>query len=152
MKRLVSLPLLFAGVVGTGALCAQDMPDGPGKDVVQRVCTACHDLSPVMSMNGTADIWQSVADDMKSRGADGTDADFRAIVQYLSKYYGPPVHINIDAAASLQTNLGLSDAEAAAIVKYRTDNGNFKEWADLSKVPGLDMSKLAGLQQRIKFT
>jgi competence protein ComEA len=152
MKRLVSLPLLFAGVVGAGALCAQDMPDGPGKDVVQRVCTACHDLSPVMSMNGTADIWQSVADDMKSRGADGTDADFRAIVQYLSKYYGPPVHINTDAAASLQTNLGLSDAEAAAIVKYRTDNGNFKEWADLSKVPSLDMSKLAGLQQRIKFT
>ena len=151
MKRLVSLPLLFAGVVGASALYAQDLPDGPGKDVVQRVCTACHDLSPVMSMNGGPDIWQSVADDMKSRGADGTDADFRAIVQYLAKYYGPPVHINTDAAASIQTNLGLTDAEAAAIVKYRTDKGNFKEWADIAKVPGLDTSKLAGLQQRIKY-
>jgi competence protein ComEA len=151
MKRIGFLPLLLAGVLGAGALNAQDLPDGTGKDVVQRVCTACHDLSPVTSMNGGADIWQSVADDMKSRGADGTDADFRAIVQYLAKYYGPPVHINTDAAAAIQTNLGVSDAEAAAIVKYRTDKGNFKEWGDLAKVPGLDMSKLAGLQQRIKY-
>ena len=103
-------------------------------------------------MTGSADIWQSVADDMKSRGADATDADFRAIVQYLAKYFGPPVHINTDAAASLQSSLGLTADEAAAIVKYRTDKGPFKEWADVMKVPGLDASKLAGLQNRIKFS
>jgi competence protein ComEA len=148
---MVFLPLLLAGVLGAGALNAQDLPDGVGKDTVQRVCTACHDLSPVTSMNGGADIWQSLVDDMKSRGADGTDADFRGIVQYLSKYYGPPVHINTDAAKDIQTNLGLTDAEAAAIVKYRTDKGNFKTWDDVMKVPGLDMSKLAGLQGRIKY-
>lgn len=131
---------------------AQDLPDGPGKDTLQRVCTTCHDLGAVTSMNGNADIWQSVADDMKSRGADGTDDDFKAIVQYLAKYFGPPVHINTDAAASLQASLGLTSDEAAAIVKYRTDNGNFKTWDDVMKVPGVDMSKLAGLQARIKFT
>jgi len=69
MKRLglTLLPLLLAAT-----LQAQDLPDGPGKDTVEKTCTACHDLSAVVSMSGSADIWQSVADDMKSRGADGT--------------------------------------------------------------------------------
>lgn len=148
MKRigLTLLPLLLVPV-----LQAQDMPDGAGKEPLERVCTACHDLSPVTSMNGGADIWQSVVDDMKSRGADGTDADFKAIVTYLGKYYGPQVKINTDPAKSIQDNLGLTDAEAAAIVKYRTDKGNFKEWADIMKVPGLDTKKLDGLQKRIKY-
>jgi competence protein ComEA len=151
MKRIVFLPLTFAGVLCVGGLYAQDLPEGAGKETVEKTCTACHDLGPLTQMNGGADIWQSVVDDMKSRGADATEADFRTIVQYLSKYLGPIVHINTDAAKDIQTNLGLTDAEAAAIVKYRTDKGNFKEWADLGKVPGLDMSKLAGLQGRVKY-
>jgi competence protein ComEA len=147
MKRTLLLPLILC----VGGIYAQDLPDGAGKDAVEKTCTACHDLSPLTQMNGGADIWQSVVDDMKSRGADATDAEFRTIVQYLSKYLGPLVHINTDAAKDLQTNLGITDAEAAAIVKYRTDKGAFKEWADLAKVPGLDSSKLAGLQKRIKY-
>jgi competence protein ComEA len=151
MKRMLFVPLLLAGVLGVGSLYAQDLPDGVGKETLQRTCTTCHDLSAVTSMAGTADIWQSVIDDMKSRGADGTDSDFRGIVAYLAKFYGPPVHINTDAAKDIAANLGLTDAEAAAIVKYRTDKGNFKEWADVAKVPGLDTAKLNGMQQRIKY-
>lgn len=144
---------MLAPLLVVPVLRAQDdLPDGPGKDALERVCTTCHDLSAVTSMSGSADIWQSVADDMKGRGADGSDADFKAIVGYLSKYYGPAVHINTDTAASLQSSLGLTADEAAAIVKYRTDNGNLMAWDDLKKVPGLDMTKLAGLQARVKFT
>ncbi len=143
---LTLLPLLCVPV-----LSAQDIPDGPGKDTVVKVCTACHDLGVLTNMNGGPDIWQSVADDMKGRGADGSDDDFKTIVTYLSKYYGPVVKINMDSAADIKTNLSLTDAEAAAIVKYRTDNGGIKSWDDLMKVPGLDMSKLMGLQARIKY-
>lgn len=117
-----------------------------------KVCTACHDLGVLNSMNGTSDVWQSVADDMKSRGADGTDEDFKTIITYLSKYFGPAVKINTDSAKDIATNLSLTDDEAAAIVKYRTDNGNFHTWDDVMKVPGLDKSKLDGLQKRIKFS
>ena len=143
---LTLLPLLCVP-----ALSAQDIPDGPGKDTTVKVCTACHDLGVLTNMNGGEDIWQSVVDDMKSRGADGSDADFKTIVTYLAKYYGPVVKINTDAAGDIKTNLGLTDAEAAAIVKYRTDNGGIKTWDDLMKVPGLDTSKLMGLQKRIKY-
>ena len=151
MKRMVFLPLLLMGAVQVGVLQAQDLPDGPGKDTLEKTCTTCHDLGAVTQMNGGPDIWQSVVDDMKSRGADATDADFRTIVQYLSKYYGPPVHINTDAATVLQTNLGITDAEAAAIVKYRTDKGAFKTLEDLKKVPDLDFKKIEAQKDRLVF-
>lgn len=143
--------LALFSVLLVPVLQAQDLPNGPGKDSLEKICTTCHDLSPVTSTNGDNAFWQSTADDMKGRGADGTDAEFRALVTYLTKYYGPPVKINTDTAASIQTNLGLTADEAAAIVKYRTDKGPFREWADIMKVPGLDMSKLAGLQGRVRF-
>jgi competence protein ComEA len=145
MKKflLILFPLILQAQEG--------MPDGPGKATLEKICTACHDLGPVSSMTGGKDIWQSVVDDMKVRGADGTDAEFKEIVGYLSKYLGPPVKINTDTADSLATNLELTSAEAGAIVKYRTDKGAFKVWADIAKVPGLDMTKLEGLQKRIKF-
>lgn len=148
MKKflLTLLPLLCVPV-----LSAQDIPDGPGKDTTIKICTACHDLGVLTNMNGGADIWQSVIDDMKSRGADGSDEEFKSIVAYLTKYYGPVVKINTDSAADIKTNLALTDAEAAAIVKYRTDNGGIKSWDDLMKVPGLDTSKLKGLQSRVKY-
>lgn len=149
MKRfaLVVCPLFLVAV----ARAQDDLPAGPGKDTVQKVCTACHDLGAVQSMTGDKEVWQSLADDMRSRGADGSDEDFKAIVTYLSKYYGQPVNVNTAAAKDLETQLDLTSAEAAAIVKYRTDKGNFKVFADLSKVPSLDVSKIEPLKKRIKF-
>jgi competence protein ComEA len=144
---LVVCPLFLLSV----ARAQDDIPSGAGKDTVQRVCTACHDLSAVQTMTGDKGIWQSVADDMRSRGADGTDEDFKAIVTYLSKYFGQPVNVNTAAAKDLETQLDITSAEAAAIVKYRTDKGNFKVFADLSKVPNLDVSKIEPLKKRIKF-
>jgi competence protein ComEA len=149
MKRfaLVVCPLFLVAV----ASAQDDLPAGPGKDTVQKVCTACHDLGAVQTMTGDKEVWQSLADDMRSRGADGTDEDFKVIVAYLSKYYGQPVNVNTAAAKDLETQLDLTSAEAAAIVKYRTDKGNFKVFADLSNVPSLDVSKIEPLKKRIKF-
>src|SRR6185437_5278607 len=131
---------------------AQDeVPNGPGKDVVQRVCTACHDLGPLQAVNGNKDTWQGVVDDMRGRGADGTDDDFKAIVGYLSKYLGTQVNVNTATATVLVSELGLTDAEGAAIVKYRTDQGKIADWAALSKVPGVDSSKLEPLKKRLQY-
>jgi competence protein ComEA len=143
--------LLLAPLFALSALRAQDLPAGPGKDTVEKVCTACHGLEAIVALQGGKDIWQSIIDDMKGRGADGSNEDFNAIVNYLSKYFGNNVNVNTAAAKELADNLDLTAAEADAIVKYRADKGNFKEFADLKKVPGLDASKLEPLQKRIKF-
>src|SRR5579871_5793813 len=88
MNKLVfaSFSVLFLAVVQ-----AQDLPDGPGKDTFQKVCSACHDASVVVTMHQAKDDWQATIDDMKGRGADGSDADFKTILGYLAKYQGPEV-------------------------------------------------------------
>lgn len=149
MKRalLALSPLVFFSV----ARAQDEIPNAPGKDTVEKVCTSCHDLSAVTPISGTKEIWQSIVDDMRSRGADGTDEDFKTIVAYLSKYLGPTVNVNTAAAAEIKTQLDISDADATAIVKYRTDNGKFTAFGDLAKVPNLDTKKLEPLKKRIKF-
>jgi len=143
--------LLLFSLFALSTIQAQDLPAGKGKDTDEKVCTACHGLEAIVALQGGQDIWQSVVDDMKGRGADGSNEDFKAIVDYLSKYFGNNVNVNTAAAKELADNLDLTASEAAAIVKYRTDNGNFKAFADLKKVPGLDASKLEPIQKRIKF-
>ena len=148
MKRLViaSIPLFFLA-----AAQAQDLPEGKGKDTFVKICGSCHDAAVVVTMHIGKDDWQTTVDDMKGRGADGTDDEFKTIVSYLTKYQGPEVNVNKAAAQDLTTQLEITDAEAAAIVKYRTDKGNFKAFADLQKVPGLDAKKIEPLKGRITF-
>ena len=142
--------IAFASLLAISIVSAQDLPAGPGKDTVEKVCTACHGIEAIVVLQGGKDVWQGIVDDMKGRGADGSEADFKTIITYLSKYFGNNVNVNTASAQEL-TDLDLSTDEAAAIVKYRTANGNFKEFADLKKVQGLDASKLEPIQKRIKF-
>jgi mono/diheme cytochrome c family protein len=68
---------------------ADSLPEGPGKKIVQRMCTGCHNLKTVTAKRATHDEWASTVDLMVSRGADGSDADVDAVVKYLSKNFGP---------------------------------------------------------------
>ncbi len=62
-----------------------------------------------------------------------------------------PVNVNTANAHDLETSLKLSTAEAEAIVKYRTEHGNFKTWKDVAAVPGISSAKIEGMQKRITF-
>lgn len=148
MKRLViaSIPLLFLA-----AAEAQDLADGPGKDTFVKICSACHDAAVVVTMHNSKDDWQATVDDMKGRGAEGSDDEFKAIIGYLAKYQGPEVNVNKATAKDLETQLEITTSEATAIVKYRQDKGDFKEWADLQKVADLDIKKIEPLKGRITF-
>jgi competence protein ComEA len=142
-----SLAILFVPCL----LLAQDMPEGKGKDVTQKICGACHDAGVVANYHNSKDDWEGVIEDMKGRGADGSDDDFKAIASYLAHYFGPEVHVNQATSQDLQTQLEISAKDADAIVQYRQDHGSFQTIDDLKKVPGLDMAKIQPLQQRIVF-
>jgi len=83
---------LAAGVLALAAVpsFAQDkpLPDGDGKDLVQKVCSACHDVGTATSETHTAAEWKGVINTMKGRGAEGSDADFDKIIAYLAKNFG----------------------------------------------------------------
>ena len=151
MENMKKLVLASVALFAFTAAQAQDLPDGKGKDTFVKVCGACHDAGVVVTMHNSKPDWQTTVDDMKGRGADASDDDFKTIVEYLAKYQGPEVNVNKASAQDLQTNLDLTAAEAAAIVKYRTDKGDFKSYADVQKVSGVDMKKLEPLKGRLTF-
>ena len=148
MRRLLLAiaPLLILPIAH-----ADDLPPGKGKEVTDRVCGGCHEAGVVNKYRNSRDDWQSIAEDMKGRGADGSDDDFKTVVTYLTRFFGPEVNVNKAAATELETQLEITSQEAEAIVKYRQDKGNFKAIADLRNVPGLDMKKIEPIQQRIVF-
>ncbi|MGA3238194.1 MAG: helix-hairpin-helix domain-containing protein [Bryobacteraceae bacterium] len=139
----------------TAAAAAQTLPDGPGKAVVERMCTPCHGLENVVTARMSKDRWGNIVDDMVSRGATGTDEDIDQVINYLAANFGKSdakkVNINKASAAELTEALDISAADAAAIVSYRTDKGSFKELKDVTKVPGIDTKKIEAAKDRLEF-
>jgi mono/diheme cytochrome c family protein len=151
MRCMKTLFLALAPLSLASFALAQDLPAGPGKDKTEMICGACHGLEGVMNMNTPKSAWQDIVEDMRGRGADGKEEDFKAIVDYLAKFYGAIVQVNKANAKDIQDQLYLTSDEAAAIVKYRDANGGIKDWASLAKVPGLDIAKIEPLKKRVKF-
>jgi quinoprotein glucose dehydrogenase len=59
-----------------------------GKKPFERICADCHGVGMVLEQRRTQDEWQTLVDSMISRGAQGSDEEFTAIVKYLAKNYG----------------------------------------------------------------
>jgi competence protein ComEA len=88
---------------------------------------------------------------MVARGAEGTDAEFEKIVEYLTKNYGPRVVVNKAGAGELASALEIPPTTASAIVAYREKNGPFQSVEDLKKVEGVDAADLEKKKGRIDF-
>lgn len=67
---------------------AQELPDGPGKELLPKLCAGCHDLMFTVSTRETTEGWARIVNDMRAKGADGTDADFDVVVAYLAANFG----------------------------------------------------------------
>jgi len=134
---------------------AQDLPAGKGKELVENNCESCHGLDVIVAQHSTRDGWASIVDYMVSRGASGTPAEIATIVDYLAKNFpaaAAKTNVNKATSMDLQSQLELTAKDADALVKYRTDHGDFKDWDGLVKVPGIDTAKLTAKKDSIVFT
>jgi len=146
----VALSLL--AIVTASARSAQEpLPDGPGKTVLEKVCTKCHDLSTATAKRRTAVEWGLILDKMVTQGAQASDSELDEILDYLVRNFPKPINVNKVPAKDLEAELDFSPQEAEAIVAYRERNGDFRSLQDLKKVHGLDAKKLDGLKDRIAF-
>jgi len=75
--------------IAANAAPAKQLPDGPGKEPLERICSACHGAEIVMGRGLTKDGWTQVVQDMIQRGAQGSEDDFTQIVDYLAKNFPP---------------------------------------------------------------
>lgn len=156
-STLIAAFLLF-GFSGPGILPAKaqgSLPDGPGKEIVQEACTVCHDSGMIAeAARRSSSDWKDTVEDMVSRGAPLLEGERETVIQYLAKNFGPDsakINVNRASAKELETALALSAKEAEAIIRYREQQGNFREWDDLKKVPELDLKKLEAKKDRLSF-
>ena len=151
LKYLCVTVLLVLSLAGSAFA---QLPDGPGKDATLQLCGNCHEATIVQQHRQSRDEWVATIQKMMAAGAQGSEDQFMAVLQYLTKNFGPAaakISVNQAGAAELESGLGLTAGEAAAIVTYRTDKGPFKAVDDLKKVPGLDFKKIEAQKDRIAF-
>lgn len=58
-----------------------------GKALTEERCSACHSLRRAVSRPFTSDDWKFVVDNMIGRGANLSDAEQTAVIDYLAKTY-----------------------------------------------------------------
>jgi competence ComEA-like helix-hairpin-helix protein len=146
MRALLSLVLCAA------AFGQQKAPDdADGKKTFENVCSQCHELSLSTGRRSTHDEWMAVVQRMAEKGANASDAEYFAIVDYLTKNYGPArLNVNQATAVDLAPFFAITEADAEGIVKYRKANGNFKSLDDLLK-SGADRKKIEAKKDSIEF-
>jgi cytochrome c5 len=89
--KLIGLIMFTAAVVGTTAAQSPPpaLPEGPGKELVEAVCTACHSLERVVAKRATKAEWQDKVLEMLQEDPDITQQERDQIVEYLAKTFPP---------------------------------------------------------------
>jgi len=83
--RSLGAVILF-GLVATPALADdfKSLPEGPGRDVMVRVCAQCHSPEIAAQQKLDAQGWKDLVNQMANNGANATDAEFDTIAKYLA--------------------------------------------------------------------
>ena len=153
MKIPILLVMAAALLAAADEDDAKKLPDGAGKDAVTKACFSCHGSGNFRKSRLTKDEWSEQVADMVDRGAQASDAEVTAIVDYLSQNFGKESKIWINTApfSELKSVLKLTVKEAQTLVDWRDQNGSFKNLDDLKKVPGVDAGKLDAKKDAIAF-
>ena len=145
---VVKLALCFVFACG---IAAAQLPEGEGKAITEKRCNSCHGPENYAGRPLSKNGWEKVIESMVNSGAEGTDAEFDAIIAYLTRNYGPKVNVNRAPVRELRDALDLSAEQGDAVVSYREKNGAFKTLDDLKKVPGLDAKEIDERKAQIQF-
>ena len=69
---------------------AQNLPNGNGREMVETICSGCHDLSPITDAVGfSRQDWEIVVKSMIDMGADIKPEQVSVIANYLAANFPP---------------------------------------------------------------
>jgi len=72
---------------GAAAAGGGGLPDGEGKQILQNVCTTCHDLDLVTGTQASKAGWEDIVKSMNAKGAGLSDKDTSLLIDYLAKAF-----------------------------------------------------------------
>jgi hypothetical protein len=128
------------------------LPDGPGKAEVQKLCSTCHPAERGASVRLTREGWQDVMTRMVGLGLKGSDEELNAALEYLATHFkgeaAAPLNLNRATPVQLESVAGLLRKESAALIAHRT-KAPCKTLDDLKGVAGLDFAKIEKRRDRL---
>jgi len=80
--------MLLPVVALTAAAAVAAQPEDHGRELVENVCTYCHNLDRLRDKELSRDEWRGLIKGMISEGAPVTDEEFSMILDYLVKHHG----------------------------------------------------------------
>jgi competence protein ComEA len=145
----------------TVALCAvapafAQLPDGPGKPIIERSCDGCHRAAAMVDYHKTPEEWDTIVRRMIGRGAQVQGGEVDTLISYLSKSFpkiedASKLNVNKATADQLVTVMGLTPEEAKAVVDYRDRHGNYRVWGEMLVIYGVDGRKVQAAKDKISY-
>jgi virginiamycin B lyase len=94
LPKIAAATIAMSGAVAMAAIIApalaQDLPNGNGRDVVQMICSGCHDLEPITGAVGfSRQDWETIVKSMIDMGATITPEQVTVITNYLAANFPP---------------------------------------------------------------
>jgi hypothetical protein len=93
LRRVIVLGAALGGAafaIAAAAAEITELPPGPDRDLVAKVCQSCHDLQMVFDAAGISRReWDMSLDEMTANGMNISADDRAKILGYLSTYLGP---------------------------------------------------------------
>jgi putative heme-binding domain-containing protein len=88
-KRRLNQTAILGCLASALSMHAQNLLAGKGRAEFQRICSNCHSLDIATAQRLSKTDWAGTVRDMVSRGAQGSSAELRNVVRYLSTNFGP---------------------------------------------------------------
>jgi glucose dehydrogenase len=89
VKAVAAAAAARRGLPSVGAFPPLVLPAGGAKALVEKTCgTGCHSVEVVTSQRMNEKDWNAIVQSMVARGAQASDAEVQAIVEYLAKTLG----------------------------------------------------------------
>ena len=83
----IELRLAVAALTLASRPLLAQLPEGPGREQTQKLCSDCHELERSISLRQDRDGWKATLNKMISLGAQGSEEEFSAALEYLSRNY-----------------------------------------------------------------
>jgi len=88
-KAVAAAAAARRGTPTVGSFAPAPLPSGGGKTLVEKTCgSGCHSIEVVTSQRMNEKEWNAIVANMVARGANASDAEVKAIVDYLAKTLG----------------------------------------------------------------
>ena len=141
---------------GSDGATVKVMPEGAGKQIILRECTACHPPDHFTKYQHTNEEWQAIVVRMGTRVRAATKDELETVQKYLATNYPKledlaKLNVNKATAKEIESRLSLAPAEAEAIVQYRERHGAFRDWGEMLAIYGVDGRKIEALKDRMSF-